>query len=517
MARSSSRDAEPWPRTRLVLAAAALTAVVLARPALALFAEDTLRAHGDQAVLVVQRVAFALSLALTAAFAFARTLGTPAFIRRFVLPATARDLAVLRIAVGTVTALMLAFEPIPHTAELPAGLYAPVGLMGALEGLPFFEALRRSPAALSVFWGTGILACMLAALGLGAQRSALVGSVIALVCGGILRSYTRVFHLGLLPALLLFVLAFTPCGDALSLDAARGARARGDASTYAYGRFVVLANVGIAYASAGLSKLLRGGSAWWDARNMHRMLFESSLEEMAFDFDVPLRVDMPDFVVAGMGLAAVAIELAMPLILIRGLRGRFLLPLAAIGMHVGILLCQNILFPDVLALDAVLLCILLSERTSAQPTSIVVPRSAPLLVGIPLFVALAGIEAYPLTAWPMFSHADTRGVATYHTLRAETDAGPVALDMQRCYPSLHDTRHRDLMRFAFSGPRRDAAREAFVRCALSQPSSSPIRHVVVERRAYDFVHNRRDPERGHVVARLALPVIPSLVALGSKP
>lgn len=519
--------AESWSRSadaRALLVAALVAVAVFARALLSAVAPGALATHGDEAVFVVRRLVLATGLALVFGAAFVRGLHGRWTRERLVGTATAEDLAVIRIALGLVTAGMLAFEPIPATRLLPAGLYEPVGFMALFEHIPLFTEARRDPFFLNVLWGTGIASCLAAAAGLFTRVTVPTGAVIALVCGGILRSYTRVFHLGLLPALLLLVLAFTPSGDALSVDARRGRAAATSPEAYAYGRFVILANVGIAYAAAGFSKLVRGGLSWWDARNMNRMLFESSLDPMMFDFDVPLHVRMPDWVVSSMGIFAILIELSIPLVLVRGLRGRFLLPLAAIGMHIGILLCQNILFPDVLALDLFLCAVLLKERAAAaQPdANVTVPRFVHWLVGAPLVIALAGIEAYPLTAWPMFSHADTSGIATYHRVYGVTSRGNVPLDVTRCFPSLHDTRHRDLMRWSIDGARSAPSREAFVQCAEQasrlQYRSSPIRHVVVERLRYDFVHARDDPHRGHVVARIVLPTRSSLfVALGSTP
>lgn len=514
MARSWSLVVERLPRARLILAAAC---VMLAWGLPSLLPEVAGVDHED-VTFVARRIVLALALALASGGAFVSALRSPRFTARFVAPSTAEDLARLRIVIASVTMLVLAFEPIPWTTRLPAALYEPVGLMAALEWIPGFASVRRDSVLLCLLWGTGITACAAAVAGFHTRRSVLVGAVIALVCGGILRGYTRVFHVGLLPSLLLLVLAFTPCGDAYAFDARAGRTANASASDYAHGRFAVLANVGIAYAAAGFSKLVRGGLAWWDADNMHRMLFESSLEDMAFDFDLPLRHTLPDAFVSTMGSLAVIVELAMPLILVRGLRFRYVLPLLAIGMHLGILFFQNILFPDLLLLDTALCAMLWTER-DAEPIALETtprPRTkhlAPLLVGTPLLIAIAGIEAYPLTAWPMFSHADTSGIATYHRMHGLTEDGrAVPIDVTACYPSMQDARHRTLMALAIDGTRVSPAREALVTCAREQGG---LRAVVVERVRFHF---RLHPARTDVVARVLLPLDAQVrIATRSRP
>lgn len=509
MAPSSSPGVDRVSIARAGLVLACLAVALGARHVLVAAAPEVLARHGDDAVLVVRRVALTLAGVLAFGPRALRWLRSPRFAARFVAPSSARELGAIRVVVAAITGVSLALEPVPTTTRLPAELYGPVGFMAALELVPGFAFLRRSHEALTVVWLIGVVACLAAALGLHTRRTVPMAAILALVLGGVLRGYTHVFHLALMPALLLLVLAFAPSGDACSLDARAGRTSSSPAHVYAYVRFAVVANLALAYAAAGFSKLVRGGLAWPSAPNMQRILLESSLDPLAVGARLPSELAMPATLSVALGACALVLELAMPLVLVRGLPGRVLLPLAAIGMHLGILALQGIFFPDLITLDILLAALLVCERAHDAP-SLVRPRAArpwPALVFVPLVVGLAGIEAYPLTAWPMFSSADRSGVAIHHRVYAETVHGRAPLDVLRCFPALHDGRHRDLVRWAIDGSRRIAARAALVACArATSDEASPTRHVVVERLRAEFTRHPHDRIAHEVVARVVLPV-----------
>ena len=119
------------------------------------------------------------------------------------------------------------------------------------------------------------------------------------------------------------------------------------------------------YVAAGLSKLRNGGSRWFAAENMRAILLTDSLNPMQFSFDLGLRLrHLPDAAFTGLALAAVALEIAFLAVLVSA-RARRALAVAMALTHVGILLMQNVFFPDLIALQALLL--LGGNRRAEEP------------------------------------------------------------------------------------------------------------------------------------------------------
>src|SRR5262249_22241169 len=111
--------------------------------------------------------------------------------------------------------------------------------------------------------------------------------------------------------------------------------------------------IALPYVANGLGKLRDGGVYWWHATNMRTNLYLDTLNPREFDWAVSLHVaHFPDFFFSLLGVIALCTEISFGLILLSRVARR-ILPVAAIMMHIGILVLQRILFFDLILLQLV--------------------------------------------------------------------------------------------------------------------------------------------------------------------
>jgi hypothetical protein len=349
--------ARPWAATAAALAA--WSAVCL------LIAPLLVRVLGGGGALASLRDAWWDGFVILAAFCAlvpavqalrAKRVGT------WLEPATAEALGATRAWIAAILLANVLWEDLASSAYLPRGmLQKPMWLVDLLLSLPIgFDRFLASPGALRLFeWGVAALLAM-AMVGLFTRWTVPAAALGFMLFASILRSYAWSWHMGLVPLYALLLLSFTPCGDGGSLDRRLRARrglavppARVPERRYAMGRFVVLAAVAVPYTLAGLSKVRNTGPGWWQGEHMRQMLVSTVVEPMHFDFQVTFAlVSAPTWLFGALGLAALLGELLFALVLVDR-RARLVFPAVMAGMHVGILLMQNILFPDLIAIQAI--------------------------------------------------------------------------------------------------------------------------------------------------------------------
>jgi hypothetical protein len=353
-------------------------------------------------------------------------------------------------------------EHLPSTALLPRDMIHEPGVLAPLYALPLgLERAMASPLALGVLQGATALLLLLGLLG-ARTRTVLPLAVAAyLLLGAIPRQYSSFYHQGLAPLCLLALLCFAPSADALSLDRiARKSRglpvpaASRRRAVYGWARYACWTTLALFYFQSGASKLRRSGTAWLEPDSLRAIVVQDSLQPMSFEWTVGLGiVAMPDWQVAVLALGAVAIELFYPLVLFSK-RARLLWPLGAVGLHLGILLMQRILFVDLILLQLIFWNgrgwrVWRAGRRRAGPHGLppplesVLERLAGALCGpapemratpaewsvrlrriaaLLLFFWAVRVEAYPLTAWQMYSSAKP-GRVEYQTVVAEYASG----------------------------------------------------------------------------------------------
>jgi predicted DCC family thiol-disulfide oxidoreductase YuxK len=299
-----------------------------------------------------------LACGLFAALAY--LLRTPRLARRLVPPATPGTVGALRALVCGVLLMNVLWEDLPSTAALPRAMVQSMGVIDLLYRVPGFEAFVTSPRALGVFQAFTALVLTLGLVGWRTRWTLPLGAAAYLVFAGLFRHYAWFYHTGLIPLYMLAVLAVLPSGDGFSVDRLRrlwrGASVpRADVPTRRYGwaRYAVWVALALPYVAAGLSKLRNGGLFWWDAVNFRYVLLHSALHPMEFDFSAGLLATAaPDALIEAMALTALLGEICYGLVLVSRW-GRLVLPTAMLAMHIGILALQNILFFDLIILQAV--------------------------------------------------------------------------------------------------------------------------------------------------------------------
>ncbi len=462
-------------------------------------------------------------LALLAYQGFALATRAARFAERFVPPATPRALGQIRALVAGVLLASALWEHLPSSALLPRAMIHGVGpVLAALYALPIgFERFVASPLALGLFQAATIVLLAAAALGFRTRLSVPLAAAAYLVFAGILRQYAWFYHTGLIPLYLLAALAFTPCGDGFSLDRWLRVRRgegllRDDVATAAYGwaRYFVWTALALPYVEAGLSKLRRGGLDWPHAENLKSVLLTDTLSPMQFDWGVTLQLlHAPDALFWAIGLATLAAEIGYGLVLFSR-RARFVLPAIMLGMHLGIWLLQNVLFFDLIVLQALFLGASARPPASREPPAVpalsVWPRRVRVLAALLITCWALRIEEFPFTAMQMYSKPNLTGVVEWIAVVAIDASGERRAPIEAAIPALRDARHRRAIRQSFAGdPEKRALGEALLAAFLRAHNATAapggrIAAVEAQQWRWDYVRAPDDPAHGTLVARYSV-------------
>jgi hypothetical protein len=465
-------------------------------------------------------------LALLAFQSFANATRGPRFAECFVPPATPGALGAIRALVASVLLASALWEHLPSSALLPREMIHGVGpVLGLLYALPIgFARFVASPFALGAFQLATIALLGCAALGFRTRWSVPLAAAAYLVFAGILRQYAWFYHTGLIPLYLLTALAFMPCGDGFSLDRwlrLRRGDAVPDASTptlgYGWARYFVWTALALPYVFAGLSKLRRGGIDWPHAQNLKSILLADTLNPMQFDWGFTLKlVNAPDAVFWAIGLATLAGEIGYGAVLFSR-RARLVLPVLTLGMHLGIWLLQNVLFFDLILLQAIWV------DWSALPRVLDVPRSASEAKRSPELApaswprrvrALAAllitcwalrIEEFPFTAMQMYSKPNLTGVIDWYAVVATDESGKrFRAPIEAAIPAFRDARYRRVIRQSYDpSPEKLALAEEFLAAFLRahNGTATPGERIVAveaQRWRWDYLHDPDDSAHGEL-------------------
>ncbi len=463
--------------------------------------------------------------ALLAYQAFALATRQPSFAVRFVPPGTPGALGAIRALVaGTLLASTL-WEHLPSSALLPRGLIHGEGpVLALLYALPIgFDRFVASASALAVFQAACALLLACAALGFRTRVSVPLAAGAYLILGGSLRQYAWFYHTGLVPLYLLIVLAFTPCGDGFSLDRWLRMRRREpvpDANTpafrYGWARFLVWTALALPYVEAGLSKLRRGGFDWAHAANLKSILLTDTLNPMQFDWGVTLHLlRAPDALFWAIGIATLLGEIGYGLVLFSK-RARLVLPAIMLGMHVGIWFLQNVLFFDLILLQAVFID-WRPSRDSAAPAPAPAtavreanwPRRLRALAALLITCWALRIEEYPFSAMQMYSKPNLSGEIDWLAVVATFESGEQGrAPIERAIPAFRDSRYRRVLRQGFEPEQQALALEflaAFAR--VHNANAAPGAHIAaleVQRWHWDYARAPGDPRHGEIADRYGL-------------
>jgi len=457
--------------------------------------------------------------------------------RRIVVPASATSLAGIRIGTCAVTLISMLLEDPASTAKLPGFSSLPFGLgsMGIVQKLPGMASLLHSAPLLHALKALTVLALTAGMLGLCVRITLPVALLSALLLGGVVRMYTHFFHTGLLPLYVLAVLAVAPCADAWSADAWRLRRAgrpvvppEEPSLRYGFPRFACWCVLGLTYFAAGSSKLRHGGLGWWDGVNLKAKVLGDALQVGSFDFPfLPLLDKVPLVIFSVMGIVTLIVELGMVLVPFSRLARR-IFPLGVMGLHLGILFTQEILFLDLILIQGILfdfrrvalpLYRWVAARlpgvfdTTAAPTQLerAKPESSAMaafaLVPIVYLGTIAlGLELYPISTWPMYSDRTTSTVVDYVLLHGEDASGrTVRTRLEDSFGAFAFSRDFDIIPYAFQPALRgDLEKTLEVFAAVyntDKPANDRLVAVHFEHHKLDFARQPIAERAGEVVER----------------
>lgn len=266
-----------------------------------------------------------------------------------IVPSSAFALGVVRSVVHGTFLVSVLFTSFSALGTLPATILRPTGVMKLLPW-SFYEQLQ-TPSAMVLLKTVMVLSLLLSTAGFLTVVSTKTSFLLVLFYQGLLRSFGHFNHDEMLAVYYLAVLAFTPCGDAFSLDS-RIAKARRERPALAYAYPILLMQLLMAwsYFSSALIKVRVAGLKYFSVDNLPSLAIFHSLDNL-HDTHFRLAFWLPQ-VKSWLPLAVALVliwELAFPLAVFWR-RVRWWILGFGIVFHLSTLFLMNIFFPHHLAM-----------------------------------------------------------------------------------------------------------------------------------------------------------------------
>ena len=207
----------------------------------------------------------------------------------------------------------------------------------------FYDGLF-TPTGMTLLKWALIISLLFSTAGLATSWSTKIAALMVVFYEGLVRSFGHFNHDEMIAVYILVVLAFSPCGDALSVDNLRKQAASKPPFAYGYPILLAQAFLAWAYFSSALIKLRVSGLTYFYADTLPTLAIMQSLDNLhdthfRFAFLLPaIKSYTPIFVVL-----VVAWELIFPLAIFSK---RLRWPILAFGVvfHVATLLLMNFIF-----------------------------------------------------------------------------------------------------------------------------------------------------------------------------
>jgi len=266
-----------------------------------------------------------------------------------VVPSSAFALGVIRAIVNGTFLISVLLTSFSALGSLPVTILRPTGVMKLLPW-SFYDAIQ-TPSGMVILKIAMVLSLLLSMTGFLTVVSTKTSLLLVLFYQGLLRSFGHFNHDEMLAVYCLAVLAFTPCGDAFSLDG-RLAKTRKDRPWFAYAYPILLLQVLMAwtYFSSALIKIRVAGLRYLSMDNLPALAIFHSLDNL-HDTQFRLAFLLPQVrAYLPFAVALVLIwELVFP-VAIFWRRGRWWILGIGIVFHVSTLFLMNIFFPHQLAM-----------------------------------------------------------------------------------------------------------------------------------------------------------------------
>ena len=269
-----------------------------------------------------------------------------------VVPSSPLALGVVRFFVHGLFLFDTVFTSYSALGTLPPTLLRPTGVLKLLPW-SFYNGLQTHSGMLTL--KTLMLASLLlSTAGLFTVISSKTSLLLVVFYQGLLRSFGHFNHDEMIAIYFLVVLAFTPCGDAFSIDSRLG-RMKKDRPAFAYAYPILLMQLLLAwvYFSSALIKLRVAGMKYLSPDNLPALAIFHSLDNLhdtAFRgaFWLPQVREYLPYVVA----FVLIWELLFPLIIFFR-RLRWLILGIGVVFHFSTLFLMNIFFPHQLLMYVV--------------------------------------------------------------------------------------------------------------------------------------------------------------------
>jgi hypothetical protein len=254
----------------------------------------------------------------------------------------------IRAAICGLVFLLIVFTNFVDLGRLPATVMRPTG---AMQLFPWrvYDVLI-TPSGMLTFKALLLISLLAATVGFLTGTATKVAAVLFLVFQGLLRNFGHFNHDEMPVVYTLIVLAFTPCGEAFSLDSLwRRTRSRAGDIVYGYPILLLRALVAWSYFTSALIKLRVSGLGYISADNLPTLAIMHSLDNM-HDTQFRLAFWLPQ--VRGLTTIAVVVmllwELAFPLAIFSKTARGIILPFGLV-FHFATLFFMNVFFPYHLA------------------------------------------------------------------------------------------------------------------------------------------------------------------------
>jgi Vitamin K-dependent gamma-carboxylase len=266
-----------------------------------------------------------------------------------VVPASAFALGVVRAIVHGTFLISVLFTSFSALGSLPATILRPTGAMKLLPW-SFYDQLH-TPSGMLILKSAIVLSLLLGALGFVTVLTTKTSFLLVLFYQGLLRSFGHFNHDEMVAVYFLLVLAFTPCGDAFSIDS-RFRKTKNERSLLAYAYPILLMQLLLAwtYFSSALIKLRVAGWKYLSPDNLPSLAIFHSLDNL-HDTGFRLAFWLPqvkEYLPFAVGFVLVW-ELLFPLAIFWR-RLRWWILGVGIIFHLSTLFLMNIFFPHHLAM-----------------------------------------------------------------------------------------------------------------------------------------------------------------------
>lgn len=267
-----------------------------------------------------------------------------------VVPASAFALGVVRSIVHGTFLFSILFTSFSALGSLPTTILRPTG---AMKFLPwgFYDQLQ-TPSGITILKIVMVLSLLLSTAGFLTTVSTKTSFLLVLFYQGLLRSFGHFNHDEMLAVYCLAVLAFTPCGDAFSVDSWLGKTKKKERPWFAYAYPILLMQLLVAwtYFSSALIKLRVAGLKYLTEDNLPALAIFHSLDNL-HDTHFRLAFWLPEvrvYLPFAVGLVLIW-ELLFPLAIFWR-RVRWWILGGGIVFHFATLFLMNIFFPHHLAM-----------------------------------------------------------------------------------------------------------------------------------------------------------------------